>query len=97
MHAAAHELTQQRHLACRFVQEFNAEVQQRSSEGVKKFRELCEAALTAAGLHFAEGPRLWAIYRCVQEGLLTPTRQPASSLHAGFQHTVSPSFDHVVD
>ena len=47
----------------RFVLEFDPEVQQHSADGVKRMRGLCEAALTAVGLHVSEGGRLWAIYR----------------------------------
>lgn len=32
-------------------------------EGLSKMRALCEEALTAAGLHVAEGSKLWALYR----------------------------------
>ena len=46
-----------------FVLEFDPEVQQLSAPGIKKFRDLCEAALTAVGLHVTEGGRVWAIYR----------------------------------
>lgn len=47
----------------RFVLEFDPEVQERSAAGIKKMRSLCEAALTAVGLHVTDGGRLWAIYR----------------------------------
>lgn len=38
-------------------------MQARSSEGLQKMRDACERALTAGGLHMAEGGRLWEIYR----------------------------------
>lgn len=47
----------------RFVRDFDPEVGARTAAGVAAMRDLCERALTAGGLHLAEGGRLWAIYR----------------------------------
>eukprot|EP00798_Chlamydomonas_sp_ICE-L_P021550 gene21550-28543_t len=46
-----------------FVAEFESTVQERSPEGLKHMRELCENGLTAVGLHVMEGAKIWAIYR----------------------------------
>ena len=42
-----------------FFLEFDPEVCSKSSAGLKKGREVCEAALTAAGLHVTEGGKIW--------------------------------------
>ena len=47
----------------RFAKELDPEVSARSPEGLARMRELCERALTAGGLHVAEGGRLWGAYR----------------------------------
>ncbi|KAG1673451.1 hypothetical protein FOA52_002217 [Chlamydomonas sp. UWO 241] len=52
-----------------FVREFDPEVTACTAAGIKKFRELCEASLTAAGLHVTEAGRLWAIYRTFELSL----------------------------
>ncbi|KAF7842834.1 squamous cell carcinoma antigen recognized by T-cells 3 [Senna tora] len=46
-----------------FVQEFDPLVRQCSHAGISKARELFERALTAAGLHVAEGTKIWEAYR----------------------------------
>ncbi len=49
--------------ACRFVQELDSEVKERTEEGVKGMRALCEQALNAVGMHPTLGARIWAIFR----------------------------------
>ena len=46
-----------------FVQEHDPSVSDCSAAGIAKARNLFERALTAAGLHFAEGSRIWEAYR----------------------------------
>lgn len=48
-------------------QQFDLSMQNRSKEGVASFRQLCEDAIIAAGLHMSEGSRIWAHYRCAPE------------------------------
>lgn len=50
-------------LPCRFARDFEPEVQARSTAGLKRLRDLCEAALVAAGLHITEAGKLWGAYR----------------------------------
>lgn len=47
------------------VAELDPTVRGRTPAGIAKMRELCEAALTAAGLHVTEAGKLWSLYRCV--------------------------------
>lgn len=44
--------------------DLDPEVKEHSGEGADRYRALCEEALAAAGLHLAEGHKLWAKYRC---------------------------------
>lgn len=41
-------------------------MQARSTAGLKRLRDLCEAALVAAGLHITEAGKLWGAYRSGQ-------------------------------
>eukprot|EP00198_Chlamydomonas_reinhardtii_P004765 XP_001694101.1 predicted protein [Chlamydomonas reinhardtii] len=43
--------------------DLDPEVKEHSGEGADRYRALCEEALAAAGLHLAEGHKLWAKYR----------------------------------
>ncbi|KAG2433859.1 hypothetical protein HXX76_008213 [Chlamydomonas incerta] len=43
--------------------DLDPEVEEHSAEGADRYRALCEEALAAAGLHLAEGHKLWAKYR----------------------------------
>ena len=52
----------------RFVREVDPAVSAHTPAGVKAFRALCEEALTAGGLHVAQGATLWSIYRWVAMG-----------------------------
>ncbi|RDX66600.1 Squamous cell carcinoma antigen recognized by T-cells 3, partial [Mucuna pruriens] len=53
-----------------FVQEFDPMVHQRSPTGISKARDLFESALTAAGLHVAEGSKIWEAYRQYEQAIL---------------------------
>jgi len=62
---------------CRFAAETDPAVRGRTAAGITKMRELCEAALTAAGLHATEGGKLWSQYRQVVH-VLTQSPRAAS-------------------
>ncbi|XP_057742435.1 uncharacterized protein LOC130960918 [Arachis stenosperma] len=53
-----------------FVQEFDPIVRQCSPAGISKARDLFEGALTAAGLHVAEGSKIWEAYRQYEQAIL---------------------------
>ncbi|KAI9107339.1 hypothetical protein K1719_021727 [Acacia pycnantha] len=53
-----------------FVQEFDPVVQQCSPAGITKARDLFERALTAAGLHVADGNKIWDLYREFEQAIL---------------------------
>ncbi|XP_028762841.1 squamous cell carcinoma antigen recognized by T-cells 3 [Neltuma alba] len=53
-----------------FVQEFDPMVQQCTPAGITKARDLFERALTAAGLHVAEGNKIWEAYREFEQAIL---------------------------
>ncbi|KAL2342286.1 hypothetical protein Fmac_010226 [Flemingia macrophylla] len=53
-----------------FVQEFDPIVRQCSPTGISKARDLFERALTAAGLHVAEGSKIWEAYRQYEQAIL---------------------------
>jgi len=48
-------------------------VRERTPTGVSKVRDLFETALTAAGLHVAEGTKIWEAYRQYEQALLLST------------------------
>ncbi|CAK9177693.1 unnamed protein product [Ilex paraguariensis] len=52
-----------------FVQEYDLSVCERSPAGLLKARNLFERALTAAGLHVAEGSRIWEAYRKFEQAV----------------------------
>lgn len=45
-------------------------VRQCSPAGVSKARDLFESALTAAGLHVAQGSKIWEAYRQYEQAIL---------------------------
>lgn len=47
----------------RFLQAADPEVAGKTAAGAEVFRTAAEAALTAAGLHLAEGHHIWQTYR----------------------------------
>lgn len=51
------------HPTPRFLHQMDREVAGHTSAGVAAYREAAEKALQAAGLHLAEGGRLWAAAR----------------------------------
>ncbi|KAK1370555.1 Squamous cell carcinoma antigen recognized by T-cells 3 [Heracleum sosnowskyi] len=53
-----------------FVQEYDPFVREGSPTGISKLRNLFERALTAAGLHIAEGYKIWEAYRKFEQTLL---------------------------
>ncbi|KAL2593527.1 hypothetical protein AAZV13_12G135000 [Glycine max] len=53
-----------------FVQEFDPMVRQFSPTGISKARDLFESALTAAGLHVAEGSKIWEAYKKYEQDIL---------------------------
>ncbi|KAL9321545.1 hypothetical protein ACSQ67_013384 [Phaseolus vulgaris] len=56
-----------------FVQEFDPMVRQCTPTGISKARDLFETALTAAGLHVAEGSKIWEAYRQYEQSILLST------------------------
>lgn len=52
-----------------FVQENDPSVKECSPAGISKARDLFERALTAAGLHFSEGNKLWEAYREFEQAI----------------------------
>lgn len=53
-----------------FVQDYDLFVREGSPTGISKLRNLFERALTAAGLHIAEGYKIWEAYRKFEQTLL---------------------------
>lgn len=53
-----------------FVQEFDPVVRQCLPSGISKARDLFEKALTAAGLHVAQGSKIWEAYRQYEHAIL---------------------------
>lgn len=45
-------------------------VRQCTPTGISKVRDLFESALTAAGLHVAEGSKIWEAYRQYEQAIL---------------------------
>jgi len=56
-----------------FVQEFDPMVRQCTPAGISKTRDMFESALTAAGLHVAEGSKIWEAYRQYEQAILLTT------------------------
>ncbi|KAI3445538.1 hypothetical protein Pfo_002203 [Paulownia fortunei] len=52
-----------------FVQEYDPSVRECSAAGISKARNLFERSLTAAGLHVAEGHRIWELYREFEQAI----------------------------
>ncbi|KAL8527557.1 hypothetical protein ACS0TY_005418 [Phlomoides rotata] len=52
-----------------FVQEYDPSVRECSAAGISKTRNLFERAITAAGLHVAEGHRIWELYRDFEQAI----------------------------
>ncbi|KAL3843628.1 hypothetical protein ACJIZ3_001031 [Penstemon smallii] len=52
-----------------FVQEYDSVVRECSAAGISKARNLFERALTAAGLHVAEGHKIWELYREFEQAI----------------------------
>ncbi|GAB4820618.1 hypothetical protein N2152v2_007664 [Parachlorella kessleri] len=69
-----------------FVKELDPEVSGRTPQGLAKMRDLFERALTAGGLHVAEGSRLWEAFRSFEEDLLeeSPSQEQAEKVRALF-------------
>ncbi|XP_031102711.1 squamous cell carcinoma antigen recognized by T-cells 3 isoform X1 [Ipomoea triloba] len=53
-----------------YVQEHDPSVSSCSIDGISKARNLFERALTAAGLHVAEGGQIWELYRDFEQAIL---------------------------
>ncbi|KAG9130341.1 hypothetical protein Leryth_004260 [Lithospermum erythrorhizon] len=53
-----------------FVQEHDTSVNEYSTSGISKARALFERAITASGLHVAEGGRIWELYRKFEQAIL---------------------------
>ncbi|KAK0590803.1 hypothetical protein LWI29_031902 [Acer saccharum] len=53
----------------KFVQEKNPSVCECSPDGILKARNLFERAITAAGLHVAEGSKIWKAYREFEQAI----------------------------
>lgn len=52
-----------------FIQEHDQSVRECSPDGISKARNLFERAITAAGLHVAEGSKIWEAYREFEEAI----------------------------
>lgn len=52
-----------------FVQEHDPSVSECAAAGIAKARNLFERALTAAGLHFVEGSKIWEAYREFEQAI----------------------------
>lgn len=52
-----------------FVQEYDVSVSRLSAAGISKARDLFERALTATGLHVAEGNSIWEAYREFEQAI----------------------------
>ncbi|KAL2939468.1 Squamous cell carcinoma antigen recognized by T-cells 3 [Bienertia sinuspersici] len=52
-----------------FVQEHEPSIRDCSAAGVSKARNLFERALTAAGLHFSEGSKIWDAYKEFEQAI----------------------------
>lgn len=52
-----------------FIQEHDQAVSQCAPAGILKMRDLLERALTAAGLHVAEGSKIWEAYREFEQAI----------------------------
>lgn len=53
-----------------FVQDFDPMLKQSSPTAISKGRDLFERALTAAGLHVAQGSKIWEAYRQYEQAIL---------------------------
>ncbi|KAL3620760.1 hypothetical protein CASFOL_035672 [Castilleja foliolosa] len=53
-----------------FVQEHDPSVRECSASGISKARNIFERALAAAGLHVAEGHKIWELYREFEQAIL---------------------------
>ncbi|XP_065870636.1 uncharacterized protein [Euphorbia lathyris] len=53
-----------------YVQESDPSVRECSADGVSKARSIFEHAVTAAGLHLAEGNKIWEAYREFEQAVL---------------------------
>ncbi|KAF9690327.1 hypothetical protein SADUNF_Sadunf01G0184000 [Salix dunnii] len=53
-----------------YIQEHDPSVRECSPDGISKARNLFERALTAAGLHVAEGNKIWESYREFEQAVL---------------------------
>ncbi|KAJ6928112.1 hypothetical protein NC651_011959 [Populus alba x Populus x berolinensis] len=53
-----------------YIQEHDPSVRECSPDGISKARNLFERALTAAGLHVAEGNKIWELYREFEQAVL---------------------------
>ncbi|KAF6257164.1 hypothetical protein COO60DRAFT_1271527 [Scenedesmus sp. NREL 46B-D3] len=53
-----------------FLKAVDPDVSARTAAGAECFRQAAEAALTAAGMHLAEGHHIWQLYRAFEQELL---------------------------
>uniref|UniRef100_A0A6M2ETE4 RRM domain-containing protein n=1 Tax=Populus davidiana TaxID=266767 RepID=A0A6M2ETE4_9ROSI len=53
-----------------YIQEHDPSVRECSPDGISKARNLFERALTAAGVHVAEGNKIWELYREFEQAVL---------------------------
>ena len=73
-----------------FVQEHDPAVRECSSEGILKARNLFERALTAAGLHVAEGSKIWEVYREFEQAILLTIDENDNEVRI-YMHTIDVS------
>lgn len=68
-----------------FVEERDMDVAECTEAGIAKMRALFERALTATGLHFTEGGKVWEAYRDYEAALLVSMAEsPAEVIHHFF-------------
>ncbi|KAF5733143.1 squamous cell carcinoma antigen recognized by T-cells 3 [Tripterygium wilfordii] len=53
-----------------FIKEYDPSVRERTPDGISKARNLFERAINAAGLHVAEGSKIWEAYREYEQAIL---------------------------
>lgn len=54
----------------RFMQEYDPSVREFSPDGIAKARNLFDRVITAAGLHVAEGSKIWEAYREFEQAIV---------------------------
>ncbi|CAI0376801.1 unnamed protein product [Linum tenue] len=77
-----------------YIQESDPSVRECSPDGISKARNVFERALTASGLHIAEGNKIWEAYREFEEAIIYTIDDKDSKIHQNL--TEFPEFAMVV-